>query len=141
MGVTMKELTMSYVTTVSYFTMGLTSDADKFETAISLHGGGQVEFMEDVLRLAVALECVYDALADHHDDCTVVWAYDVVEPFGEWVADFMANPEEGGSVPNQSALAYLTPHLRRVFNVRNDASLLIFENIVHQAFRAGLLVG
>ncbi|QHI00846.1 hypothetical protein MA12_gp19 [Pectobacterium phage MA12] len=132
----MKQLTMSYVQAVSFFTMGFTNDADKYQTALSLHGGGQIELLESVLPLAVALENVYDAIADHHDNCSVVWGYDVVEMFGEWVADFMADPDNGGSVPDQSAIGYLIPMLSEAFNVCNDVDR--FGDIVGQAFRDGL---
>lgn len=132
----MKNLNMSYALVISFFTGGLVANGLRFSQAVDMYGKGQIEFMEAVLPLAVALENVYDAIEIHHDNCSVVWGYDIVEPFGEWVADFVANVENDGAIPEIDAIEYLTPRLLQAFNVSNEPAL--FSGIVAHAFIEGI---
>ncbi|WOK01507.1 hypothetical protein [Pseudomonas phage UF_RH7] len=127
---------MSYAQAVSFFTMGMLSNPERFGRAVDLYDAGQIEFMESVLPLAVAIERVYDAIEEHHDNCSVVWGYDILEPFGAWVVEFMSDPENCGCVPGQEAIDYLAPRLLEAFNVSNYPDK--FAKQVAEAFRHGV---
>lgn len=132
----MAKLNMSYAQAVSFFTIGMLSNPENFGRAVELYDAGQIEFMEAVLPLAVAVERVYDAIEAHHDNCSVVWAYDILEPFGAWVIEFMADPENGGHVPELEAIGYLAPRLLEAFNVSSYPDK--FKNRVAREFKRGL---
>lgn len=57
---------------------------------VDLSDEGEIEFMYKLTELAGEVELAWLELDDRHpDSCNGVWCYEVVEPFGEWLAECM----------------------------------------------------
>lgn len=80
------------LTTVIYVAKGFMSNVDLFDKANRCYcQGGELELLTEVGRLAQYTDKTYEDLALHYDG---VFAYDIAEPLGEWMVEWLVQHED-----------------------------------------------
>lgn len=87
--------------TIAYMVKGATSNPKHLEKAAQANGEGELEYIREVIDLAVIVEEQFNAYY-HDGNYSGVFAYDVAGPIGKWITEQTVLDD---GIPRQLAVA------------------------------------